>query len=78
MLTSPHANVPVCVCVCSPSGKIDLSYIDPVIIGRSVFSVANELMCGVAGHIQDVLCFVLDTGMDVVKGFYSLVYPAAS
>lgn len=50
------------------SGKIDLSYIDPVVIGRGVFSVTNELMCGVVGYIQDVLCAILDTILDVVKG----------
>ncbi|KAI3367181.1 hypothetical protein L3Q82_008240 [Scortum barcoo] len=49
-------------------GKTDLSYIDPVVIGRNVFSVTNEFMCGVGGYIQDVLCAVLETILDVVKG----------
>lgn len=53
------------------SGKIDVSYIDPVVIGRGVFSVVNELTCGVVGYIQDVLCAILDTILDVVKGIYS-------
>lgn len=53
------------------SGKIDLSYIDPVVIGRGVFSVTNEFMCGMVGYIQDVLCAILDTILDVVKGIYS-------
>lgn len=53
------------------SGKTDLSYIDPVVIGRGVFNVTNELVCGVVGYIQDVLCAVLDTILDVVKGIYS-------
>lgn len=53
------------------SGKIDLSYIDPVVIGRRVFHVTNEITCGVVGYIQDVLCAILDTILDVVKGIYS-------
>lgn len=51
-------------------GKTDLSYIDPVVVGRGVFSVTNELMCGAVGYIQDVLCAILDTILDVVKGIY--------
>ena len=50
------------------SGNIDLSFIDPVVIGRDVFSVINELMCEVGGYIQDVLCAILDAILDVVKG----------
>lgn len=53
------------------SEKIDLSYIDPVVIGRGVFSVANESMCGVVGYIRDVLCAILDSIVNVVKGIYS-------
>ncbi len=49
-------------------GKIDLSYIDPVVIGRRVFRVTNEFVGGVVGYIQDVLCAILDTILDVVKG----------
>lgn len=53
------------------SGKIDVSYIDPVVIGRSVFSVANEFTCGVVGYVRDVFCAILDTILDVVKGIYA-------
>lgn len=53
------------------SGKTDLSYVDPVVIGRDVFSVTNEFINGVTGYIQGVLCAVLDTILDVVKGIYS-------
>ncbi len=49
-------------------GKIDLSYIDPVVIGRRVIHVTNEFVGGVVGYIQDVLCAILDTILDVVKG----------
>lgn len=44
---------------------------DPVVIGRSVFRVTNDLACGVVGYIQDVLCAVLDNLLDVVKGINS-------
>lgn len=51
-------------------GKIDLSHIDPVVLGRGAFNAANEFACGIAGSIQDVLCAVLDNILDVVKGIY--------
>lgn len=41
---------------------------DPVVIGRSVFSVTNDTISGIVGYIQDVLCGVLDTVLDVIKG----------
>lgn len=52
------------------SGGIDLSYIDPVVIGRRVFTVTNELVGGVVGSIQDVICSIIDTVLDLVKGIY--------
>ncbi|XP_049917300.1 uncharacterized protein LOC126400552 isoform X3 [Epinephelus moara] len=55
-------------------GKVDLSYIDPVVIGRNVFSVTNEYMCGVGRYIQGVLCAILDTFLDVVKGAVDISY----
>lgn len=55
-------------------GKTDLSYIDPVMIGRGVFNATNEFMCGVASYIQDVLCSILDTTLNVVKGIYALSF----
>lgn len=53
------------------SAKIDLSYVDPVVIGRSVFNTTNEFMCGVVGYVRDVLCAILDTILAFVKGIYS-------
>lgn len=53
------------------SGQIDLSYIDPVVIGRSVFNTTNEFMCRVVGCVRDVLCAILDAILAVVKGTYS-------
>lgn len=50
------------------SGKTDLSYVDPVVIGRGLFGVINNFTCGVVGYIQDVLCAVCDTILDVGKG----------
>lgn len=52
------------------SGKIDLSYIDPVIIGRGLFRVTNNFMSEVVGFIQTVLCLLVDSILDVVKGIY--------
>lgn len=52
------------------SGGIDLSYIDPVVIGRRVFTVTNELVGAVVGSIQDVICSIIDTVLDLVKGIY--------
>lgn len=59
------------VLLCFP-GKLDLSYIDPVIIGRDVFNVTNKLMCGVVGHVQGVLSSILDATLDVVEGIYAI------
>lgn len=58
------------MCVLFFSGNIDLSYIDPVVIGRRVFTVTNELVGGVVGSIQEVICSVINTVMDLVKGIY--------
>ncbi|XP_053290784.1 uncharacterized protein LOC128451043 [Pleuronectes platessa] len=58
-------------------GKIDLSYIDPVLTGRGVFSVMIEFICGVEDYIQNVLCAIWDTILDVVKGNYSPCLTAA-
>lgn len=56
------------MCVLFFSGIIDLSYIDPVVIGRRVFTVTNELVGGVVGSIQDVICSVINTVLDLAKG----------
>lgn len=50
------------------SGTTDISFIDPVVIGRNVFSVTNDFVSGVAGYIQDVLCAILDVILDTIKG----------
>lgn len=50
------------------SGSIDLSYIDPVVIGRRVFTVTNELVGGVVAYVQDAICTVLNAVVDGVKG----------
>lgn len=43
-------------------------------IGRGVFNATNEFMCGVASYIQDVLCSILDTTLNVVKGIWALSF----
>lgn len=50
------------------SGAIDLSYIDPVVIGRRVFTVTNELVGGVVACVQDAICTVINAVVDGVKG----------
>lgn len=52
------------------SGEVDLSCIDPVVVGRGVFNVTNGFVCGVGSYIRDVLCALLDTILDVVKGIH--------
>lgn len=56
------------MCVSSLSGTTDISFIDPVVIGRNAFSVTNDFVSGVAAHIQDVLCAVLDVTLDSLQG----------
>lgn len=41
---------------------------DPVVIGRDVFSVTNDTVSGIVGYIQDVLCAILDKILDITKG----------
>lgn len=43
---------------------------DPVVIGRGVFSTANDTISGIAGKIQEMLCAVVDTILEVIKGTY--------
>lgn len=54
------------------SGTTDISFIDPVVIGRNVYSVTNDFVNGIAGYIQDVLCAMLDVILDAFKG---VVFP---
>lgn len=49
---------------------------DPVVVGRSVFSTANDTIGGIAGYIQEVLCAVIDATLEVVKGIYLNVQPS--
>lgn len=43
---------------------------DPVVIGRSVFSTANDTISGIAGHIQEMLSAVIDAMLEGIKGSY--------
>lgn len=50
------------------SGATDVSFIDPVVIGRNVFSVTNDFASGIAEYIQGVLCTVIDVILDTYHG----------
>ncbi|CDQ87567.1 unnamed protein product [Oncorhynchus mykiss] len=50
-----------------PNGNFYLSYVDPVIIGRGVFNVTNNSICGVVGYIQGTLCVLLDAILDILQ-----------
>ena len=50
------------------SGTIDISFIDPVVVGRNVFSVTNDFLSGIAEYIQGVLCAILDVILETVEG----------
>lgn len=50
------------------TGKLDISYLDPVVIGRGAFTATNDFMSGITGHIQGALCSIVDTLLDVFKG----------
>lgn len=56
------------MCVSSLSGTTDISFIDPVVIGRNAFSVTNDFVSGVAAYIQDVFCAILDVTLDSLQG----------
>lgn len=58
-----------------PSGTTDVSFMDPVVIGRSVFSTANDTISGIAGNIQEMLCAVVDMILEVIKGIHFNVLP---
>lgn len=47
---------------------------DPVVIGRHIFSVTNDTVSGIVGYIQDVLCAVLDGVLDITKGTYIFIF----
>lgn len=41
---------------------------DPVVVGRDVFSVINDTVNGIVGFIQDVFCAIVDKILDITKG----------
>merc|ERR1711915_460699 len=49
-------------------GGTDLSFVDPVVIGRSAFKVTNDFVSGITAHVQELLCSVLDLLLDTVGG----------
>lgn len=48
---------------------------DPVVIGRNVFSISNDSVSGIVGYVQDVLCAILDWVLDIIKGIHSIFLP---
>eukprot|EP00063_Salmo_salar_P006867 XP_013981702.1 PREDICTED: AT-rich interactive domain-containing protein 4B-like isoform X23 [Salmo salar] len=56
-----------------PNGNFYLSYVDPVIIGRGVFNVTNNSICGVVGYIQGTLCVLLDAILDILQALLHAV-----
>lgn len=56
------------------SGTTDISFMDPVLIGRDVFRVTNDTVSGIVGYIQDVLCAILDKILDIIKGTCFIFY----
>lgn len=50
------------------SGTIDISFIDPVTVGRYVFNLVNDFVSGIARFVQDSLCVFLDGILDILKG----------
>ncbi|XP_049917299.1 uncharacterized protein LOC126400552 isoform X2 [Epinephelus moara] len=49
-------------------GAVDISYMDPVVVGRSAFSTTNEYVNGIVGSIRDVLCGTIDSILEITKG----------
>lgn len=50
------------------SGAPGVSFIDPVVIGRNVFSVTNDFVSGIAKYIQGALSTVIDVILDTYQG----------
>lgn len=48
---------------------------DPVVIGRNVFSITNDSVSGILDYIQDMLCAILDWVLDIIKGICSMLIP---
>lgn len=55
-------------CLLLFSGTVDISFIDPVVIGRNVFNVTNDFVSGVTGYIQGILSAIMDVILDTVQG----------
>lgn len=53
------------------SGAPGISFIDPVVIGRNIFSVTNDFVSGIAEYIQGVLSTVIDVILDTYQGTVS-------
>lgn len=54
-------------CLCF-LGTTDISFIDPVVLGRTFFNTINDAVGGIMGYIQDLLCTILDTVLGISKG----------
>jgi hypothetical protein len=55
-------------------GTIDISFIDPVVIGRRVFNAADDMVGAVVGYVQGVLCAILDTVLSVTTGTTDITF----
>lgn len=53
-------------------GTTDISFMDPVVVGRNVFSTTNNTVNGIVGYIQDIFCTILDKILDIIKGNCSI------
>lgn len=47
---------------------MDTPSVDPVVVGRNVFSLTNDTVSRLVGYIQDVLCAIVDSVLDLTKG----------
>lgn len=52
------------------SGATNVSFVDPVVIGRDVFSATNDTVSGIVGYIQDVLSAIIDEILEIIKGMF--------
>lgn len=43
---------------------------DPVVIGRDVFSATNDTVSGIVGYIQDVFSAIIDKILEIIKGMF--------
>lgn len=54
----------------SYSGATGVSFMDPVVIGRDVFSATNDTVSGIVGYIQDMLSAIIDKILEIIKGMF--------